>query len=266
MNDETKQCQNCKTDFVIEKSDFDFYKKMKVPAPTFCPECRMIRRIAYRNERSLYHDKCDLCEKSMLSMYAPESPHVVYCKECWYSDKWDASIYGQEYNWDKSFFEQFAELRLEVPRLGLLHVKDNVQCDYSNYIGHNKNVYLGFSIVRGENIMYSRAIDDSRDTVDCSSSAALELCYECIECGDDNHSQYLFRVASSINCAFLYDCANCQDCFMSVGLRSKRYIFRNKQLTKEQYAEEMKKIDLGSRSQIDELKKGTQGNAHAIYI
>ena len=29
MNSETKQCQNCKKDFVIESDDFDFYDKIK---------------------------------------------------------------------------------------------------------------------------------------------------------------------------------------------------------------------------------------------
>ena len=41
---ETKVCQNCKKDFVIEPDDFAFYEKMKVPAPTFCPDCRMTQR------------------------------------------------------------------------------------------------------------------------------------------------------------------------------------------------------------------------------
>lgn len=34
--DETKSCQNCKKDFIIEPEDFNFYSKMKVPAPTWC--------------------------------------------------------------------------------------------------------------------------------------------------------------------------------------------------------------------------------------
>jgi len=64
MNSETKNCQNCKKDFVIEPDDFAFYEKIKVPPPTFCPECRLMRRYAWRNERVLYRRNCDLCEKS----------------------------------------------------------------------------------------------------------------------------------------------------------------------------------------------------------
>ena len=60
---ENRICQNCKKDFTIEPEDFNFYEKIKVPPPTWCPECRMIRRMNYRNERSLYKQDCALCKK-----------------------------------------------------------------------------------------------------------------------------------------------------------------------------------------------------------
>ena len=62
---ETKTCQNCKSEFVIEKDDFGFYEKMQVPPPTFCPECRLQRRLAWRNERGLHHRECNLCGKRL---------------------------------------------------------------------------------------------------------------------------------------------------------------------------------------------------------
>ncbi|PIR68730.1 hypothetical protein COU48_02340, partial [Candidatus Nomurabacteria bacterium CG10_big_fil_rev_8_21_14_0_10_03_31_7] len=69
MQSETKNCQNCKKNFTIEKEDFNFYEKMKVPPPTFCPECRSQRRMTSRNERVLYKAVCDLCKKNIISMY-----------------------------------------------------------------------------------------------------------------------------------------------------------------------------------------------------
>ena len=32
MKSETRNCQNCKKDFVIEPDDFSFYEKIKVPS------------------------------------------------------------------------------------------------------------------------------------------------------------------------------------------------------------------------------------------
>lgn len=60
---EIKQCQNCKLDFEITQDDMGFYERIKVPPPTFCPECRLIRRFLWRNEGIFYKKQCDLCEK-----------------------------------------------------------------------------------------------------------------------------------------------------------------------------------------------------------
>ena len=104
---ENKICQNCKKDFTIESDDFLFYEKMKVPAPTFCPHCRFVRRMIWRNERSLYKRKCDMCQKNIIAMYDDKVPFPVYCPECWRSDKWEAGEYTKDYDFSKSFFEQW---------------------------------------------------------------------------------------------------------------------------------------------------------------
>ena len=46
---QTKNCQNCKKDFVIEPDDFSFYEKMKVPPPTFCSEYRWSDKWDFRD-------------------------------------------------------------------------------------------------------------------------------------------------------------------------------------------------------------------------
>lgn len=97
-------CQNCRQEFFIVVEDFSFYEKIGVPAPTFCPDCRLVRRLAFREERALYKDTCDLCGVDMVSLYAPGTPCPVYCSSCWWSDNWDATSYGLEYDFSKPFF------------------------------------------------------------------------------------------------------------------------------------------------------------------
>ena len=103
---ETKNCQNCKNDFTIEPDDFLFYEKIKVPPPTFCPECRFIRHLLFNNVWSIYKRTCSKCEKIILSIYSPDKPNVVYCMPCWWGDSWDGTEYGMEYDSTRSFFEQ----------------------------------------------------------------------------------------------------------------------------------------------------------------
>ena len=112
---ETKTCQNCKKDFIIEPDDISFYEKMDVPHPTFCPLCRAQRRFAFRNERVLYKRKSGATGEEIFTMYPKESGVKIYEKEMWMSDKWDLTEYGVDYDFSKPFFTQFFELVKQVP-------------------------------------------------------------------------------------------------------------------------------------------------------
>ena len=243
----TKNCQNCKKDFVIESEDFNFYERIKVPPPTFCPECRFQRRMAWRNDRSLYKRNCDLCKISMISMYPSVTEFPVYCKECWYSDKWDAIEHGQDYDFFESFFEQWKKISKKVPRLGIWQ-RNIINSPYSNMVGESKNVYLSVSVVLGsENIFYSKTVDKSFNIFDSSNIKESENCFENIE-GEKNYNcQSVILSRNCIGSHFLVDCVNCSNCALSSNLRNKEFYFRNKQLSKEEYLKEIEKLNLGSR-------------------
>jgi hypothetical protein len=143
MNPETKTCQNCKKDFTIEVEDFVFYKKMEVPAPTFCPDCRLQRRLAWMVNINLFKRKCDLCGEEGICKYEPKSPFVIYCYKCWWSDKWDPVSYQKEIDFAKPFLEQFKELFCETPILGLSI--DTITGELSPFVNHcdyAKNCYM----------------------------------------------------------------------------------------------------------------------------
>ncbi len=239
-------CQNCKKDFTIEPDDFGFYEKIKVPPPTWCPECRQLRRYAWRNERTLYRRNCDLCSKSTVTIYSPNKPHKVYCHDCWWGDGWDPSSYGRDFDFTRGFFEQFHELQLEVPRMALLN-KNSVNSEYTNHSADNRNVYLSFACFGDDNIMYSTWIMSSRDCMDCSFIYEKgERLYETIDSRSSYQSQYSFFLKDSSNCLYCYDCAGCNNCFMSSNLRNKSYVFRNKQYSREEYLEKIKELNLSS--------------------
>ncbi len=73
-----KTCAVSGKEFEITKEDLKFYKKMGVSVPTFCPEERQRRRLAWRNEHKLYRRKCDATGRSLISMYQQNTPGKVY--------------------------------------------------------------------------------------------------------------------------------------------------------------------------------------------
>ena len=258
MKAENRLCQNCKADFVIEPDDFGFYEKIKVPPPTFCPECRRQRRWAWRNNMSLYNRKCDLCEKPVISIYSPDSGLTIYCNKCWWSDKWDPKSYAVDYDFSKPFFTQFNELMKRVPHMAVVNDDGiaSLNCEYTHDWWFSKNCYLCFSGWHVENVMYSFFILAGKYVMDCMELRSKnEYMYECRLCSKNYQLKYSDVCKACINSAFLYDCDNCQDCLMCVNLRSKKHCFKNQQYTKEEYEKILNGYKLDTFSGVEKAKK-----------
>ena len=235
---ETKICQNCRAEFIIESDDFAFYEKIKVPPPTFCPECRMQRRLSWRNDFVFYNRQCDLCQRKIISIYSPDNPQVIYCNTCWWSDKWDPKKYARDFDFSKFFFEQFAEFRQKVPALAL--VNDNgtgsVNSEYTQNVQYSKNCYMCMVAWKLENCMYFSYGADVKDAMDSMGIfSPSQGIYENMYSGKCFNSRYAYNSFALVNCSFCYDCYSCQYCFQCSGLRSKKYCVKNKQYGKEEY-------------------------------
>lgn len=251
-----KNCLQCAENFEITHEDLEFYnkvstviadKKYSLPPPTLCPDCRRQRRFASRNERSLYKRKCDLCEKSVISVFPEKSEYTVYCFECYYSDKWDALSYGKAYDFSKTFFEQFNALEKSFPHFALFQDGTSENCEYTNFGASNKSCYLMLGAYC-EEVYYSHSILKSKCSMDCHKMLSCELCYECVDCNGCYNLFFSQDCNDSRDSYFLKDCRQCSDCFCSTGLRNAQFVFENTQLTKEEYKKRIQEMKFTNES------------------
>lgn len=253
---ETKVCKKCERSFQIESEDFDFYSKIKVPSPTLCVECRQQKRYIWRNERTLYRRECSKSKKSIVSIYSPESPFKVYDIHEWWSDSWDASQYGREFNFSRSFFEQFRELQLDVPRLALLS-KNCTNSDYTNHASNSKDCYLSYTVFDSENVTHSSNVLPLKNSSDCYMvlGKSNENLYEVVDASGCYNCQYCLLVQDSFDCYYSFDLKGCSNCFLSYNLRGQSYYFMNEKCTKEEYEEKVKQFNLSSYKDRQKLYK-----------
>ncbi|MEK7583460.1 MAG: hypothetical protein AAB483_03630 [Patescibacteria group bacterium] len=254
MSDQEKECLNCKQYFVIAPDDASFYEKMSVPLPTLCPSCRFQRRYAWRNERNLYRQACGLCKRSMITIYSPDKPFVVYCNECYHGDGWDPLSFGKDVDFSRPFLEQFKELQLEVPRL-YAFVFQNSNSEYTNGAAYNKDCYLTFVSDHNQDSAYSYGTNHSIGVIDCYGCNECELCYESLDCNKCYQVLFSQDCSDSQNLMFCKNCANCQDCIGSVNLRNKKYHILNMPYTKEDYLEKVKSLHLDTHQGLEAFKK-----------
>jgi hypothetical protein len=247
MNNQSEKriCKNCKKDFIIEPEDFNFYEKIKVPPPTWCPECRLVSRLLNIAERVLYKDKCNKCGKNIVSMFSPEKSFKVYCSPCWWGDSWNAINYGRDYDFSKPFFEQLYDLQKAVP-CQATNLRNCTNCKYSHGCVRCKNCTLVFSGLQSINCYYCQTSLFSRDSFDCNFILNADHAYETTNSNGVYNTKFVYFSDECLDCSFLFNCLGCSNCFGCVNLRNQKYCIFNKQYTKEEYKEEIIKWDLGS--------------------
>jgi hypothetical protein len=259
MKNEIKICQNCKNDFTIEPDDFGFYEKIKVPPPTFCPECRLQRRLAWRNERGLHNRECGLCGKKIISIYSKEYNNLVYCDKCWWSDNWDASTYAEDVDFSKPFLIQLFELfrRTPVPNLFAFGTT-MINSPYCNMANNMKNCYLLHDGTFDENVSYGSGAFYCKDSQDITMTRKGELCYELITAINCYQTTFSQNCEDCVDVHFSYGLRGCTNCFGCVNLNKKSYHIFNEPYTKEDYEQKIKSFGLDSFKNVQLIKEKSQ--------
>lgn len=96
-------CKECKKNFRVIPDELAFYKRLSIPLPRLCPDCRHTRRFSARGPNRSWKRTC-LCEgqkaknyintakhfhgdapcpNEFETSYAPERPEIVYCEQCY---------------------------------------------------------------------------------------------------------------------------------------------------------------------------------------
>ncbi len=250
---DTKTCEHCKKEFKITNRELDQYKQVNLLIPDICVFCRWRQHFAFWPFGKFRKGVSALSGESLITILPENARYPIYTSKEWWSDKWDATKYGQDYDSTKPFFDQLKELQGKVPRPHQQGT-NSVNSEWSDDAWDSKNCYLSRSVANAENIMYGYRAIGAKNSIDVSHVYTLDKCYACTYCFNSYDLIFSFNCHDCLSSTFLFDCRNCSDCFMSFNLRGKKFNIRNKQYTKEEYEEEMKNVDLGSNENLENLK------------
>ena len=206
----------------------------------------MVRRMNWRNERSLYRRKCNAPghEEEIVSAFSPEKSFTIYDQKYWWSDLWNSSAYGQEYDFSKPFFLQFCKLLEKMPLLAVFN-GNAVNSEYANHALDSKNSYLITAAWHNENVLYSNRTLNNRDSLDLYLTDRNELCYENVNCGPSSGFILVMAVRIAVIPLFftiagivqivlaVLDCAISHIIFLISRIRRKSITTRLRRLTLE---------------------------------
>lgn len=256
-------CKQCQAAFEIAPEDLVFYdslsptfagKKYAIPAPQMCPQCRLQRRMAFRNERKLYTRKSDMSGKSIITNYAPGTDFKVFDQDEWWSDKWDALAYGRDFDFNRTFADQFRELVHAVPHVSLT----NIGCEnsyYTNFALFQRNCYLIFGAGNSEDCMYGKYIVGSKDCVDNLAIYNCELCYEGVASEGCYNCRYFLNSRNCVDCLMVDNCLATKNSIACFGLVNKEYYYLNQFVGKEKFEELKKEYEYLTPTKVAFLRK-----------
>ena len=142
--------------------------------------------------------------------------------------------YGRDFDFSRPFFEQFAELQNDVPKISLITL-DNQNSPYVTGVAYSKNCHLLNSSEYCEDCYYGKLLQKTKNAVDCSYVYDSELCYECFSVYNSYNCVQLSYSSNCSDCWFSENLINCKNCFLCTNLKDKEYYFMNEPLGKEEY-------------------------------
>ncbi len=262
MTSLTPTCTECQKPFKITEDEAAFINKispqiggakLQIPLPENCPGCRLRARMVHRNEDKFHSAKSFVSGKPLISLYDNDSPYKICAHEEWWNDTWDAADYGQDFDFSRSFFEQFHDLDLKIPRVSVVQL-NNENSPYSSGTAYCKNCYLINCSENSEDCYYGKLIQNSRNIVDSDYVYDSELLYGCFNVTNCYSSKYLLYSQNCQDCYFSDNLRGCRNCFLCCNLVNKEFCFMNEQLSKEAYEQKVKEF-LGAKSRVENAKK-----------
>lgn len=258
-----KTCKQCGAKFEIPNDDLEFYKRIapkfankvfEMPAPSLCFACRHQKRLSFRNEMNLYYRKCDKTGRQIISMYCPDKPFKVYDQEVWWSDAWDPLEFGRDFDFSRSFFEQYKELQAATPRMSLNNINAE-NSEYANLALNNKNSYLIFTADYNEDCAYLRFSDRNYRCFDSDYTYDSTDCYDCMDMQQCTNCAFSHKCINSSGLIFCYNMIGCHDCIGCANLRNKRYFIFNKEYGREEFEKKKKEFAIETWSGFLALRK-----------
>jgi len=206
-----------------------------------------MRRLAWRNERSIYKRKCDKTGREIVSIFSPDKKdYTVYDQQIWWGDTWDAMEYGQDFDPNQPFFKQLGLLNKKVPKLSLNNI-NTVNSEYGNHVMEIKNCYMSVVTYYGsEDVHYSYGAFTCKNSIDLFISEKCENSYRLIYCDNCYNCRYSQRLNNCTDCYYSIDLTACSNCLFCSNLKHKEYHIHNKKYSKEDYEKELQKYDFGS--------------------
>jgi hypothetical protein len=255
----TLNCAITDKSFSLSEREEKLIADFGFPHPTLAPMERWLQAVGQSTPFAFRQTVCPVTKTPILSRWS-ESGAIVGVNSDWFwSDDCDNIIEGQDYDFNRPFFEQFQELARKCYAPSI----NRINCENSPYVNASyqlKDCHLCFACESLRDCYYSALCSNSNDLIFCAGVSNSELCYRCLDCSDIYEGRFLQDCINCRDCYWCLDCIGCSNCFQCYGLRqaSDGYYIQNQKVTKEEWQKVIDKVNSGSFSIETQLQNDAE--------
>lgn len=174
--------------------------------------------------------------------------------------------FGEIYDFNKIFFQNFGKLFLEIPHPNIIDFWENENSKFWYSIYASKNIYLSFEIGWCENVLYSLSVKQS--SINVFNSVAIrgncENIYMTLSSTNSYKIFYSKFINNSSNIWFSQNMIWCEECILCEWLINKKYHIWNIEYEKDKYFIE-KSFILNKKDKYNEYYKNLKNIGKNIW-
>ncbi|MBU0531084.1 MAG: hypothetical protein ABIG32_00875 [Candidatus Uhrbacteria bacterium] len=243
-------CELTGEKWVMTEEEIGWYKKFNVPPAKISPLTRWLMGGSYYVTNQWWWQKHPKTDKPLLTFVHPATGIKVLPDAEWMDQ--DFVSEARQIDPNRGLFDQLRDLQLAVPLMASRHSKkpENSLALFS--MGDTNSYFCLFT--QSKHSLYSEWVFDLEDSMHVWGGRSITGSYFVLHSSRIYNSKFVHASYDCIDSSFLFDCRNCEKCFAATNKRNAKYIFFNKQLSKEGWEKRVAEIDFGDRKVLSEYR------------
>lgn len=230
--------------------EIEWYKKFNVPPSKLHPLTRMYILTGFFVGYQWWNNKSAEDGSMFLTPSHPGSGIKVVPDNVWFDHDYSNLVREDD---GRGVFEIMNELVHEIPVTGQRNLVPPVNSIATISAGDENSLFMNAS--RSKNTLFGMNALNVENSAEIYQSYGVNNSYNIIHSDRIFNGVYVQESRDCLNSMFLFDCCNCEDCFMVTNKRNGKFIFRNEQLTESEYRSRMANLELTCRSSFEALRK-----------
>jgi len=231
----------------MTEREITLFRDFNVPPLKTSPETFVKKFLPLMTAYSWWWNKHAETGKPLLTYIHPHTKYKIISDDEWHAR--DFSLIHQDLFIEHSFFNQLFNLATSVPLSAYKNVEKPVNSIARISLGDEDSYFVegcqskrcfyctdSFNIEDSAEVCWSDHVNNSYNVLRSHNISGCRVVRESREC---------------LSSLFIFDCRNCEFCFMSWNQRNKKYLFRNEQLTPEEWHRRLAEIDFGDFDVFD---------------